>query len=387
MSYSPDDTLVLRPRIASADEMLRPTRAEIDLAALRHNLGEVTRTAGGARVLAMVKADAYGHGVVPVARALESAGVFGFGVALAEEALELREAGIRGSILVMNGVHGGAHAAIVEAGLTPVIYEEAEARAFSDVARGRPVGIHLKVDTGMSRLGVPFRVLERFLDRIDGLALRIDGVMTHLASADEPTTQTEAQLARFDDALRAIRARGHAPTVLHAANSAATFRHPRARFDMVRVGIALFGYAGADDVRADLRPTMRLRSRVISLRTLEPGDAVGYGATFVAQRPMRVAAVPMGYGDGYMRALSNRATVLVRGVRCPIVGNVSMDLVSVDVSALTDARIGDEVVLLGAAGGDVITPMELAALAGTIPYEILTNVSRRVPRVYLDGGG
>lgn len=383
MSFSPDDTLVLRARVVSADEMLRPTRAEIDLAAIRHNLGVVTRAVSGAKVLAMVKADAYGHGVVPVARALEAAGVYGFGVALAEEAIELREAGIRASILVMNGVHGGAHADIVAANLTPVVYEEAEARAFAEVSAGTPVGIHLKVDTGMSRLGVPFRALDAFLDLVGSLPLRIDGVMTHLASADEDTPQTAAQLARFDTALAMIRARGHEPSIVHAANSAATFRHPGARFDMVRVGIALFGYAGADDVRADLRPTMRLRSRVISLRDLEPGDSVGYGATFTARARMRLASVPVGYGDGYLRALSNRAEVLVEGVRCPVVGNVSMDLVAVDVTRVPNVTIGGDVVLLGASGDDVITPMELAAHAGTIPYEVLTNVSRRVPRLYV----
>ena len=383
MSFAPDDTLVLRPRLASADEMLRPTRAEIDLSAIAHNLGVVTRAAGGAKVLAMVKADGYGHGVVPVAGALEDAGVFGFGVALAEEGLELREAGVRGKILVMNGVHGNAHAEIVASCLTPVVYEEAEARAFSRVASGRPVAIHLKVDTGMSRLGVPFRHLARFLDVLGTLDVLVEGVMTHFASADEDTPQTEEQLACFNEAVAMVRARGHRPTLVHAANSAATFRHPAARFDMVRVGVALFGYPGADDVHADLRPSMRLRSRVISLRDLSEGDAVGYGATFRARGPMRIAAVPVGYGDGYLRALSNRAEVLVRGTRCPVVGNVSMDLITIDVTALVDVAIGDEVILLGAGGGDVITTVELAAHAQTIPYEILTNVSRRVPRLYV----
>ena len=170
-----------------------------------------------------------------------------------------------------------AHAEIVASGLTPVVYEEAEARAFSRVASGRPVGIHLKVDTGMSRLGVPFRHLARFLDVLGTLDVLVEGVMTHFASADEDTPQTEEQLACFNEAVAMVRARGHRPTLVHAANSAATFRHPEARFDMVRVGVALFGYAGADDVHADLRPSMRLRSRVISLRDLSAGDAdTGY---------------------------------------------------------------------------------------------------------------
>lgn len=383
MSFEIEDTLVLWPRISTAEAALRPTRAEIDLEAITHNFRVLASLVPGTRVLAVVKADAYGHGVVPVARTLEAAGAFGFGVALAEEGLELRDAGVRGAILVLNGVHGRAHRDIVERGLTPVVYEEREARAFASLPGDSPVGIHLKIDTGMSRLGVPHRELDAFLDRLEALRrLRIDGVMTHLASADVDPEFTALQLARFGAALDRLRERGHRPSIVHAANSPATFRHPEARFDMVRTGLALFGYAGADEVSADLRPAMRLRSEIISLRDLDPGETVGYCGTFRAERRTRVATVPIGYGDGYFRAFSNRGSVLVRGVRCPVVGNVSMDLTGIDVTDLPEVAIGDEVVYLGSQGADGLSAVELAARIGTIPYEILTNVSRRVPRFY-----
>lgn len=385
MSDPGEDTMVLRARIVPSDAVLRPTRAEVDLDAIAWNLELIRREAEGAKVLCVVKADAYGHGVLPVAKKLEAHGALGFGVALAEEAIELREAGIAGRVLILNGIHGRAHAEIVERGLTPVVYELHEARAFSRVAGDRRVPIHLKVDTGMSRLGVQTRNLEAFLDGLAELPnLEVEGVMTHFASADVDPEATRVQLARFAAALEAIRARGHRPRLIHASNSAATFRHKEARFDMVRPGIALFGYAGAEQVGLPLRPAMRLRSAVISLRDIDPGDGVGYCANFVATRSTRIATVPVGYGDGYFRSLGNRAFVLVHGRRCPVVGNVSMDLVGIDVTDLERVAIGDEVVLLGSQGSARVTAEELAVWAGTIPYEILTNVSRRVPRFYLD---
>lgn len=385
---SPRDTLILKPRLQSAADTLRPTRAEIDLDAVVHNLGVARDIAGTSRVLAVVKADAYGHGVVPVARRLQEVGAYGFGVALAEEALELREAGIHTAIVVLNGVHGGAHEEVVAAGLTPVVYELPELRAFADVAarRGAPVGVHLKVDTGMSRLGVPFAALPRFLDVLEALgpkgAIAIEGCMTHLSSADSDPDVTREQLARFDEAVALVRARGHEPTLLHAANTAGAFLHPESRYDLVRLGSALFGYGPPGTEQAGLRPAMRLRTEIISLRRVPAGTRVGYDGTFTADQERTIATVPVGYGDGLIRATSNRAEVLVRGQRCPVVGNVSMDLTGIDVSALPDVQLGDEVVLLGQQGTDAIDAHELARSAGTIHYEVLTNVSRRVPRFY-----
>ncbi len=383
----PERTLTLRPRVTSAEDSLRPTRAEISLDALVHNLGIVRAEAAGARVLAIVKADAYGHGVVPVVTRLAEEGVAAFGVALAEEGLELREAGIDAPILVLNGVYAGAHREVLEAGLTPVVAELETLRAFSRVSNGKPFGFHLEVDTGIARLGVPMPVLADFLA---GLAkvphARVDGLMTHFASADGDDAFTKEQLRRFAEARALLAAHGHAPRIVHAANSAGLFRHPEARFDMVRPGIALFGVQAwpsrvAGEASA-LRPTMRLRTEVIALRDLPIGATVGYGGRFRAERPTRIATVPVGYGDGLLRAVSNRGEMLVHGARAPIAGNVSMDLTTLDVTDIPGVALGDEVVLLGAQGDASIGADDIARAAGTIPYEVLTNVSRRVPRFY-----
>jgi alanine racemase len=355
----------------------------VSLGALAHNL-RVVRGQTRAQVLAVVKADGYGHGVVPVVARLDAEGVDGFGVALAEEGLELREAGIGKRIVVLNGVYGSAHAEVLRAKLTPVIYDLDEVARFDEAAGGAPCGLHLKVDTGMARLGVPWHRLEAFLqDMARFRRVHIEGLMTHLASADCDRAFTAAQLTRFAEARAMVARFGHRPTLVHAGNSAALFRHPEAHFDMVRVGIALFGAPPCEGVEPrGLSLAMRLRTQIIALRALRPGEGVGYAQTFRAARPTKVASVPMGYGDGLMRCLSNRGWMLVRGVRCPVIGNVSMDLTTLDVTDVPGAALGDEVVVLGEQQGARVGPEEIATWAGTIGYEILTNVSRRVPRLY-----
>ena len=307
---------------------------------------------------------------------------------LAEEALELRAAGIRRAILVLYGAYGGAYADVLAAGLTPVIYDRGHLEGFRRAAGGRPFSVHLKVDTGMSRLGVPQDELEGFLDALQRTpGARIAGLMTHLMAADSDDALTAEQLQRFTRVQHALRARGHRPRLLHAANSAATFRHPSARYDLVRPGIALFGHAGAPDVGAPLRPALRLRSEIVALRNLRPGDRVGYDGTFTVRRPTRLATLPIGYGDGLLRAASNRASVLVRGRRCAVVGRVSMDLTTVDVTDVPGVAVGDEACLLGSQDGpdgtrESIGMVELAEASGTAPYEVLCAISRRVPRFY-----
>jgi alanine racemase len=362
--------------------MVRPTRAEVDLDALAHNLAVVRRVAAGARVLAVVKADGYGHGVVPVAARLEEAGVDGFGVALAEEGLELREAGVGAEILVLNGVYGGAHADVLAAGLTPVVYDLATVEAFHHAWGGAPFSVHVKVDTGMSRLGVCVHELARFFDELARFPeVRVSGFMTHLAAADTDDEFTVDQLRKFNAALHEVRAHGHRPRTVHAANTAATFAHPGSRFDLVRPGLALFGYSSVGGAE-DLRPVMRLRTEIIALREIAPGTGVGYDRTWRASRPTRVATVPVGYGDGLMRRTSNAGFMLVGGRRCAVVGRVSMDLTTLDVTDVPEARVGDEVVILGDQGDERLGAQDLADAAGTIPYEALTAVSRRVPRFY-----
>ena len=381
-----DSPTPLRPHVQRAEASLRPTRAEILLDAIGHNLRVIRAAAPRQKVLAVVKADAYGHGVVAVARRLQAEGVDGFGVALAEEGIELREAGIDRTILVLNGINGGAHRDIVAAGLTPVLYEIAEASAFEVVAGGRPIDVHLKVDTGMGRLGVPLRELTAFLRELRRFpSIRIAGLMTHLSTADSDPAYVAEQVAAFKRAEGLVRRFGHEPAVLHAANSAALFRHPETHFDWVRPGIAIYGYPGSSATAPPLRPVMRWRTEVLQLRTLQPGESAGYGRSFRASRETRLATLPLGYGDGLLRSASNRGQVLIRGARCSIVGNISMDLTTVDVSDVPGVVIGDEALLLGEQVGTVLDARDLAAAAGTIPYEVLTNVSRRVPRLYLNG--
>jgi alanine racemase len=369
--------------LQSAEASLRATRAEILLDAIAHNLRVVRDASRGRKVLAVVKADAYGHGVVPVAQTLQAEGVDGFGVALAEEGLELREAGIDRAILVLNGINGGAHREIIEAGLTPVVYEITEAAAFHVVSGGRSIDVHLKVDTGMGRLGVPYAELTGFLRELRRFpSIRIVGLMTHLSTADSDPQFVAEQLSTFKRAEGLVRRFGHEPAVLHAANSAAVFRHPESHFDWVRPGISLYGYAGSEAIEAPLRPAMRWRTEVLRIRTLRPGESAGYGRTFRATRDTRLATLPLGYGDGLMRSASNRGHVLIGGVRCPIVGNISMDLTTIDVSQVPNVCIGDEALLLGEQQGEILDARDLAKAARTIPYEVLTNVSRRVPRIY-----
>jgi alanine racemase len=285
---------------------------------------------------------------------------------------------------VLNGVYGRDHLHLLKARLTPVIFDLDQARAFATAAGDESLLVHLKVDTGMARLGVPLTQLSALLDGLEVLPqLRIDGLMTHLSSADNDRAATERQLALFDEALQIVRARGHRPTLLHVANTAGTYAFEHARFNMVRAGIALYGYSPVAGTGIDLKPAMRIRTEVTTVRDLPAGAPVGYGGAFVTAAPSRIATVPLGYGDGLMRAAANRGQMLVRGMRCPIVGNVSMDLTSLDVTHLPICEVGDEVVLIGEQGEARLTAEDLAAASGTIVYEVLTNISPRVPRFYV----
>lgn len=369
-----------RPRARRAPPV-RPTRAEIDHSAFVHNLGEVRRVVGAAQVIPVLKANGYGHGAVPIARRLESEGVTTFAVALVEEGLDLREAGVKGEIIVLNGVFGGAHREILDAGLTPVVYDLAQVDALAAVS-DREVGVHVKIDTGMSRLGVPHREFPRFVEALARRSrIRVNGAMTHFAAAESDDPLNALQLTRFDDALALLRGAGHEPSLVHAGNSAGALRIASAHFDAVRVGLSLYGGAVAG-VDLPLRPAMRIRSEVVALRRLQAGDRVGYDGTFEAAGPTLIATVPLGYGDGLMRANSNRGVGLVRGVRCPLVGNVSMDLTTFDVTHVRGVSVGDEVVVLGSQQGATITPEELGETSGTLAYEVWCAVSRRVPRVH-----
>ena len=372
---------------------VRPTWAAIDDAALAHNLRTVRAAVGErCRVLAVVKADGYGHGAIDSARAFVSAGAWGLAVSLVEEGVELRQAGIRAPVLVLGGVHPGSEDVIVHGDLTPVVWAPQHLQLLAAAVRrggADRLPVHLKVDTGMSRLGVLPEDLGALLDWFSLHAaseLSIEGVMTHFACADDADTPIGAatsgeQLARFRGCLAALADRGIHPRIRHVCNSAGLVRFPEAHLDMVRPGIALYGAASSAGVElAGLRLAMAVHSRLLGIRELPAGTKVSYGHRQTLDRPSRLGIVPVGYGDGYPRNMSGRAEMLIRGHRCPVVGSITMDLSMVDVTGLPDAREGERVTLLGAQGRERLGLYELAEWAGVLPYEIACGVSKRVPR-------
>jgi alanine racemase len=339
----------------------------------------------------VLKADGYGHGAKGVARTLERAGASGICVALLEEGIELREAGIRVPILVTGGYFGRAFGEVLRHSLTPVLHDPSQVEELVDEVRysgAEPASVHVKIDTGMSRLGVLPRDVPKMAEVLGRHPqVRVSGLMTHFACADgaDPASLDE-QLDLFDAATSSLRGLGVAPSLRHAANSAAILQSPRAHLDVVRPGIALFGVEPRAGICKELRPVMQVRTDIVAVREIPAGQSVGYGATWTAQRTSRIATIPMGYADGLSRALSNRGELLVRGKRVPVAGVVSMDMTMLDVTEVPDVRIGDECVVLGTQKGplgqDTISAEEIAGRLGTIPWEVLTHISRRVPRFY-----
>jgi alanine racemase len=362
--------------------------AEIDLAALRKNADVLQACVGpGVGVMAVVKADAYGHGAVACARALERK-VWGFAVSLVEEGIELRRGGVQAPVIVLGSFYGYSHRDVVAYRLTPVVSDEIDLARFARAAEEMEtpkLGVHLKIDTGMSRLGVRPDRLRQFAAVLAAESrLEVVGVCSHLADADGPDEQpTAAQLAAFEDARGELERLGVRPQVAHVANSAGTVRFAGARFDLVRPGLALYGYSPSSSAAFEgLTPVLALKSRVVSLRDLPAGATVSYAGLYRTSAPARIATVPIGYADGYTRRMTGRAQVLVGGRRCPVVGAITMDMCMVDVTAAPSVKMGDEVVLLGAQGSERLGADELASWAGTIAWEIFCGISKRVPRVY-----
>ena len=367
-----------------------PTRcwAEIDFAALRHNLGVVREAVGpDTTILAIVKADGYGHGMVPVARALQATGeVTHFGVASLAEALHLRGGLPTAHVTLLSPALAEERAGVVQHGLLPWISSVAEAgdyaRHAAVLSPGEPFPVEIKLDTGMGRMGVLEPEFDALLAAVRRLpALRVAGILTHLPSADEDAAFTAAQLAR----LAALQARLDLPVRFHAQNSAGLLGYARDGRNLVRPGLMLYGSSPLPAFQDRLRGVLTLKTRVTLVRTLPAGHGVSYGRTFVTTEPTRVATLAAGYADGYPRHLSNvGAEVLIRGGRRPLLGRVTMDQVMVDVSALPGVEPGEEVVLLGRQGGEEILAGELAAKSGTIPWEIFTGLTARVARRYLN---
>lgn len=371
---------------------VRPTRLEVDLDAIAHNVAVLTDLAGDAEVCAVVKADGYGHGAVAVARAAVAAGASWLAVALVEEGEELRDGGLEAPILLLSEPPADAAARIVAAGLVASVCTPTFGRALDDAAAdaGRTCDVHLLVDTGMGRVGAtPEHWQELFEAPRSWKALTVTGLWTHFARADEPEAgTTERQLERFEEARRSAAAAGVTDVVVHAANSAATLLFPQARFDMVRTGIAVYGLSPAPDLPAErfgLRQALRLVSEVSFVKHVPAGTAVSYGHTWTAAEAGWVATVPVGYADGVPRALSNRAEAIWNARRVPFVGNVTMDQLLVWCGD-KEPQIGDEVVFLGRGEeGAFVGVDEWADLEGTISYEVACAIGKRVPRRHQAG--
>ncbi len=374
----------------------RPTYAEIDLSALKHNYHLIrSLLPQQTDILAVVKADAYGHGFMDISRELESLGVNAFGVAFLAEGIQLRKSGCDKPILLLGGVYPGQERQCIGYNLSTVIFSLEQAQALNQAASTgklfRRAQVHLKVDTGMGRLGVPSDEIPLFLEELKKLKhISLEGLISHFAVADELDESgqryTLLQGERFARTLAEIRAAGYSPHYIHIANSAAALQGNIPDCNLVRPGIALYGALPSADFkgRLDLKPVMRLKSCVAMLKWVEPGTAISYGRRFTADRRTLIASVPVGYADGYPRTLTNRGEVLIRGQRVRVVGTVCMDWIMLDVTGIEGVAVGDAVTLMGPDdAGNCIHAEELATLADTIPYAIFCGISKRVPRVYL----
>lgn len=340
--------------------------------------------------MAVVKADAYGHGSVECSRRLEHEGAEWFGVALPEEGVELRDAGIEKPILCF-GNWPGQEQMMLRKRLTPVVYQLDRLAAFDRAAAeaGEKLKVHIKLDTGMGRIGLLAENAAEFAGEIKRFNhIEVDGLMTHFASADEIVSElTDLQMRRFADAVSAFHAQGFRPTYLDMANSPGAVVHPASRSTMVRIGGLLYGLGGdvlpRGFVGPELRPVMSLQTQISFLKQVPAGTTIGYGATFTTESESLIATLPIGYHDGYPRSLSNKGKVLINGQFAPVVGRVSMDWTTVDVTDVPEVKVGDAVMLIGSQGDSSITVEDIAAAANTISYEITCGISNRVPRKYI----
>ncbi len=367
--------------------MIRPTVARVDLAAIQGNFRAIAEfLSGRAGIIAVVKANAYGHGAVQVAQALEEAGAAMLAVADIEEAIVLREAGVTVPILVFGALSVSDLDGIFAHSLTPTISTPSAARALQDAAarRGARLGYHLKIDTGMNRLGFRFDNVDRTLPEVAASRnLQIEAVYTHFATADDPEQPIFAdQRERFEAVAAKLPALGLTAAVRHAANSAAILRDERVWYDFVRPGLLLYGIVPPPlAATIPLRPALSLHSRIVAVKGLRPGDGTGYGLKTIVDRPTTIAVVPAGYADGLDLRLAGRGYMIVRGRRRPIVGSVCMDMTMIDVTG-TDVAPGDEVIIIGEQDGEAMGVREMAAAIGTIPYDLLCRVGSRIERLY-----
>jgi len=373
----------------ATETLLRPTWADIDVAVFEQNVDAIALgLPERSRLIALLKADAYGHGAVELARRCRPDRVAMLATALLEESLELRRAGIELPLLCLGAVDAEQVRLADDHRITLGVVGPEELAEVCRVAKERDLGIHLKLDSGLGRMGVVEPELPRVIELIRSAPrLRIEALYTHFANAEDTVSDlTERQLAAFERMVGTLRAAGIEAPLHHSANTAATFRDLVKPGDYIRSGIALFGPSTTRYHGRTIAPVMRWRTVIARLKELPAGHGIGYGATFHTTRPSRIATLPVGYADGYSRSLSNRGEVLVLGQRAPVVGRVSMDLVTVDVTDIAGAEAGDEVVLIGKQGQEEITADEMASRIGTISYEVFCSVSARVPRLFHEGG-
>jgi len=367
-------------------ELQRPTFAQVDLGAIAHNVRLIRRRVGQRRgLVAMVKADGYGHGAVAVATTAVKSGADWLGVALPEEGWALRREGIRAPILVLGPIAAAQVRLVVEADLLAAVFTRELARGLDRAAAqaGRRALIHVKVDTGMGRIGVPAREAVRRLPHLE-----IQGIYTHFATADHADKSfTLAQMGLFMEICEQAAARGISIPLKHLSNSAAILDLPETFQDLVRPGIMIYGCYPSETVQRTMEiiPAMAWKTQVALVKEIHPGESLSYGRSFVAQHPMRVVTLPVGYGDGFSRSNSNKGEVLIRGLRAPVVGLVCMDMTVVDVTHIPGVAVGDEVVIFGRQMGATLPVEEVAKRLDTISYEVLCGVGARVPRRYLDG--
>ncbi len=366
-------------------QRFRPTVAVVDLDAIRHNVR--TLTPAGSEVMAVVKANGYGHGDVETARAAVEGGATWLGVALVEEGLRLREGGIDHPVLVLTEFPPGSEKEALSAGLTPSVYTDAGLTALAEAARttGSSVGAHVKLDTGLHRVGLDPQRVVPFVRRLTDEGLAFEALWTHFAKADQPFDPYLArQVERFDAATQVLAAEGFRPRLRHVANSAAIMAGTAKGYELVRLGVALYGLLPGPEVAggAGLKPALTWRSAVSMVKRVEAGEGVSYGLRYTLERASTIATIPVGYADGYPRRLSNAGQVLIRGRRYPVAGTVCMDQILAD-CADDPVEAGDEVVLLGGQGTDAITADEIAGRLGTINYEVVCGIGSRVPREYV----
>ncbi len=368
-----------------------PNVVIIDLGALRHNFFEIKRLAGPhTQILAVVKSEAYGHGMIPVARTLESSGVDYLGVFEVQEGLDLRKGGCKVPILIMMGIQLDEVSDIVKHELTPALFQLDVAEKLSriSVEQGKVTPVHVKVDTGMTRLGVCCEDLENFLKHLLPLkGIQLQAIFSHLAVADQPGDPfTDKQIRRFRESVGECRRLGLFRGGVHIANSGALLANKGLDLGMARPGILLYGSPPAQGwpAAASFEPVMTFKSRVIHITTVPPGASVSYGRTYITQKKCAIATIPVGYDDGYSRLLSNNGEVLIRGQRMPVVGRVCMNLTMVDVTGVEGVAVGDEVVLLGGQGKEQITAEEIATRIGTINYEVYCSIGKSNRRIYIN---